>query len=105
VNAEVFFVSKRFGKNVRNSSYAAFDSAAVLDEPGNILADALQGFVRLSDGRFDDVLIIRDQQINCIDVEETVPKGAGHFIVDLSYDISGIGGGGLDYVDGNAETA
>ena len=62
-------------------------------------------FVGFRDGDFDDVLVKGDETIDGVDVDEAVAEGAGHTGVDLGDDVFGVGGGGLDDIDGDAEAA
>ena len=105
MDAEVFFVFEIFGEGLRDTADAALDSGAVLDETGDVLTYVAKRFVGLWDGNLEDVLVKGDEAIDGVDVEEGVAKGAGHTGVDLGDDEFGVGGGGLDNIDGDAEGA
>src|SRR4030042_5622930 len=74
VNTEVLLIQKKLCNRLGYSSYAAFNRAPVLDEPGNVLPDAAEGLVRFRYLGFNDFFIVRHQRIDGIDMQETVPE-------------------------------
>ena len=105
VDAEVFFVFEVFGQRLRDSSDAALDGAAVFDEAGDVLADAAHNVVGFRDGDFDDLLVKGDEQSMELTWMKAVAEGSRHAGIDLGDDVFGVGGGGLDDIDGDAEGA
>ena len=103
VDAEVFFIFEVFGEGLGDSADAALDGGAVFDEVGDVFADAAHNVVGFRDGDFEDFLVEGDETIDGIDVDEAVAEGPRHTGIDLCDDVFGVGGGGLDDIDGDAE--
>src|SRR4030043_2111899 len=89
---------------MRYASDTAFDSAAVLDEPGNCLADTFKNFTGFGRQNLNYVLITRDEHIDSVDVNEAVAERSRHQAIDLCYDISGVSRSSLNNVNRDTKT-
>ncbi len=89
---------------IGDAAVAHLDRVAVLDKPGDVLADTLGDFRVRIGGVLQERFVVVHEKVHIVDVNERVAVHAGHVRVDLCHDHASDLGGGLHDVHAHPET-
>ncbi|OPZ59249.1 MAG: hypothetical protein BWY87_01098 [Deltaproteobacteria bacterium ADurb.Bin510] len=103
MDAQVAFVEQVWKDRAGNAADTGLDRGLVLDQVGDVLADALDHVARGLGFEFDQAGVVLDKGVDLADVQKAVAQGARHVGIDLGHHVLGRERSGLGDIDRNPQ--